>query len=52
MTLAELQTLLAQAEFHKLAKVEAVAADPAGRVTLHLPFDPGLHDLPQPRHIT
>ena len=40
MTLAELQTLLAQVEFHKLAKVEAVAADPAGRVTLHLPFDP------------
>lgn len=40
MTLQELQALLARAEFHKLVKVEAVAADPSGRVTLHLPFDP------------
>ncbi|MGD1886165.1 MAG: PaaI family thioesterase [Cohaesibacteraceae bacterium] len=40
MTLEELSQLIAIAEFHKVLEVKPIAADPAGKVTLHLPFKP------------
>lgn len=40
MKLEQLAALIAQAEFHKTIKVQAVSADPSGRVTLFLSFDP------------
>lgn len=39
MTLDELNGLMAQAEFHKVVKVEAVSLDPGGALTIKLPFD-------------
>ncbi len=39
MTLEQLAALLAQAEFHKVLKVEPLSADPTGKVTLFLRFD-------------
>ncbi|MEW5421442.1 PaaI family thioesterase [Amorphus sp. 3PC139-8] len=41
MTLDELSGLLSQAEFHKTLKVEAVALEADGALTLKLPFDEG-----------
>ncbi|MEO0382685.1 MAG: PaaI family thioesterase [Pseudomonadota bacterium] len=40
MTLEELSKLIAMAEFHKVLDIKAIAADPSGKVTLHLPFSP------------